>query len=194
MSERVRGRGDFWDEVEVQLMPGEEILYAGRPDVAKISAAQVLGWCVASVFFMGMTLFFLPLVWWMGRVAAQRHQYCVTNQRVVVTDGLIGYRTRSVPLERISDVQIGCTWIERSVGIRSIVVRDMTGEAQGGATMQGLTDPSAVQSLILQEVARVNAAAPTGTAGTTSAAAPETSSEEVVQLLREIRDALVHRG
>jgi len=189
-----RARGDFWKEVEVQLMPGEEILYTGTPDAAKISTVQVIGFVLLSVFFMGTTIIFLPLVWCLGRIAADRHQYYVTNQRVIVTDGLIGYRTRSVPMERVSDVQIGCSWIERSVGIRSVVVRDMTGEAQGGATMQGMVDPSEVQSLILREVARVNAAH----SGVSTAPPAQTpvavSGDEVVTLLREIRDALVARG
>ncbi len=182
----------FWREVDVQLMPGEEILYTGTPDAAKITQGKVVGFVFSSVFFMFMTLPFLPFVWWLGWMAADRHQYFVTNQRVIVTNGMVGYTTRSVPLERISDVQIGCTWIERTVGIRSVVIRDMTGEAAGGAVMQGMTDPSDVQSLILREVARVNAAVAPAAATTPVNAPPR--DDEVVTLLREIRDALVDRG
>jgi len=185
---------EFWREVDVQLMHQEEILYHGTPDAGKITSAKVLSWTAVSIVFMFATLALLPFVWWAARVAADRHRYYVTNQRVIVTDGLIGYRTRSVPLERISDVQVGCTWVERAVGIRSVVVRDMTGEAQGGAIMQGLTDPAEVQSLILQEVARVNATL-TPTVAAASASPPAVSTDsEVVTLLREIRDALVARG
>ena len=184
----------FWREVDIQLMPHEEILYRGTPDVEKITTARLIHWTAASVAFMFVSLLLLPLVWWLARMGANRHQYFVTNQRVIVTDGLIGYRTRSVPLERISDVQVNCTWIERTAGIRSVVIRDMTGEAQGGATMQGLTDPSEVQSLILQEVARVNATVMSTVAPASEPTPAVSTDSEVVTLLREIRDALVARG
>ena len=89
--------------------------------------------------------------------------------------------------ERISDVQIGCSWIERYVGIRNVIVRDMTGEAVGGAVLMGLQDPKQIQELILVAVRKVNHA--------TSEAEPTLDdAETTVTLLREIRDLLRRDG
>jgi len=174
----------FWDEIDLQLLPGEEVLFTGEPDRKAIVNAAMAGLALVNVFMFFMFIWFLPVQWLMARESARRHRYFVTNQRVIVTDGLVGYKTRSVPLERISDVQIGCTWAERMFEIRSVIVRDMTGEAQGGAKMQGVANANAIQELILNEVRRVNAT----TGEVSDVASPST---ETVRLLREIRDALV---
>ena len=139
-------------------MPGEEVLHTGNPDVAKITSAKVFGWVMLSVFCWGVTLPFIPLVWWLGRMAANRHQYFVT------------------------------------VGIRSVVDRDMTGEAQGGAVMQGMVDPTEVQSLILREVGRVNSTLGSTVSSDAGPKATDAPGGEVVSLLREIREALVDRA
>jgi len=188
----------FWNETQLSLLPGERILYTLEPDRGAIFKSNMLALSVACIFTGPFLVVLLPLVWWTTQAQAKRHQGFVTNQRVVVTNGLIGYRTRSVPLERISDLQVGCSWVERYFNIRSLLIRDMTGEAQGGARMQGLKDIQKVQELILNEVRRVNLQSST-TAPVTPQSEPAelqpalSESTEVVRLLQEIRDAL-HKG
>jgi uncharacterized membrane protein YdbT with pleckstrin-like domain len=79
---------------------------------------------------------------------------------VVVTNGIIGYRARSIPLERVSDVAISCNWLERAFGLRSVVVRDMTGEAQSGAAMLAVPDAPELRRTVLSRVHEVNRHSP----------------------------------
>ena len=186
----------FWNETELSLLPDEHILYTLKPNRSAIFKSSMLASSLVCLCFGPFIVLIFPLLWWINGVHAKRHQGFVTNQRVIVTNGLIGYSTRSVPLERISDVQIGCSWAERYFNIRSIMIRDMTGEAQGGARMEGLEDIQGVQDLILREVRRVNRQ---GTELLSIASAsPQkpalSESGEVVELLREIRDTLTHRS
>ena len=120
----------FWQETEVQLMPGETILYRGQPDRIKLRRLNLLiSMGVACVFFPCCSVSRLPLD---QSALAERHQFYVTNGRIIVTDGLIGYQTRSVPFERVSDVGASCSILERWVGVRKLTIRDTTGEAHGG--------------------------------------------------------------
>ena len=95
----------FWKETDVHLMTGEEVLHRGEPDRDKLRKLNLCNWFAASVCFFPL-LFLLPIYLWSTRRSADRHQFYVTNFRVIVTDGLIGYTTRSVPFERISDVGV----------------------------------------------------------------------------------------
>lgn len=163
--------GDFWSETDLSLMPGETLLYTGLPQVRQMKRMANSGMVVLTVFLWPLLVVW-PWTFWTNRLSAERHKYFVTSLRVIVTNGLFGYSTRSVPLERISDVQIGCTLLERCFGLRSIVVRDMTGEAHGSARMRGVPDASAVQELILTQLHRVNKVRKEGEAPA-AAAAPE---------------------
>ena len=183
----------FWNETNIALLPEEEILYTLEPDRAAMFKSSMLGSILVSIFFGPFIILLLPLFWWANKAHVRRHQGFVPNQRVIVTNGLIGYNTRSVPLERISDVQIGCSWVERYFNIRSLIVRDMTGEAQGGARMLGIREVMAVQELILCEVRRVNVLASEPRAAIQPKPAPAAESSEMIHILKEIRDALVQR-
>lgn len=183
----------FWAETELTLLPGEELLHVGEPEAGKLVWAQTVAIGLVLLICFFPLLVIMPLQIWLSNISARRHRYFVTSQRVVVTNGLIGYNTRSVPLERISDVQIGCTWIDRLFDIRSVVVRDMTGEAQGGAKMLGVQNAPELQEIILRQVRVANARSETG--DSPPQVRPSTSgqpaNDEVVALLREIRDAVV---
>ena len=112
--------------------------------------------CVLTVF--GIAL--LPLLYWVMRAYVNKHRYWVTSSRIVVTNGIIGFRARSIPLERVSDVAISCSWLERAFGLRSVIVRDMTGEAMSGARMLATPDATGMQRRILDQVHDVNRRAP----------------------------------
>ena len=147
---------DFWSEIENNLLPGEVVIYEGRPDVDKLTRLKR-----ASLWILILLMpYLLPFVWWGTRKSAERHRFTITNLRVIITHGLIGYRTSSVPMERITDVTIGCSWLERWVGIRSAAIRDSAGGVQAvgmGTSIQGLSNPEEVQSIILNRVRDVNA-------------------------------------
>jgi membrane protein YdbS with pleckstrin-like domain len=66
------------------------------------------------------------------------NRWWITNQRLVVRTGFIGWRLQSVPLDRIVDVTIKSSWWDRLFGLEHIKVRDMTGEVSGNGISQAL--------------------------------------------------------
>ncbi len=143
------------EEFGLSLMEGEEVLLQGRPQVAPLLRYLML----TSAFVMLFTVFGLiglPLAYFIVKAYVDKHRYWLTNSRVVVTTGIIGFRARSIPLERVSDVAISCDWMEKLMGLRTVVVRDMTGEAMSGANMRAFEHPAQLQQRILDEVHRVN--------------------------------------
>ncbi len=99
-----------------------------------------------------------PIVWIAAVISRDKFRYWLTNRRVILSSGFIGYKVRSIPLERISDVGLSRTLPEILSGVSSVVVRDMTGEAQSGKSLLAINSASApeFQRLILEEVQKVN--------------------------------------
>ncbi|MEO7093842.1 MAG: PH domain-containing protein [Polyangiales bacterium] len=142
-------------ELNVGLLEGEDVLFVGEPVAGPLATYLTLQYIFVACFTcFGVAL--LPFLYFIARRFVRRHRYWVTSSRVVVATGIWGFRVRSVPLERVSDVVVSSGWLERLFGQRSIVVRDMTGEAQGGAIMMAVPDAVALQTLILEEVRRIN--------------------------------------
>lgn len=139
----------------LKLTEGERVLVEGTP----MRDPLFRYFMVCAVFVCAISvigILALPIVYFALRAYIGKHRYWVTNSRIIVTNGIIGFRARSIPLERVSDVAISCTWLEKAFGLRSVVVRDMTGEAMSGARMLAITDAPGMQQLILDRVHQVN--------------------------------------
>ena len=153
MNETDMQRQDAPSDFGIRLMDGEEVIFSLRPyrfvRYAVISAA---------VAIIGIPLIPLAFLW--AIIAKRRYHYWLTNKRVVWCHGFIGYRVRSVPLERIADVVISRTLPELLAGISSIDIRDMTGQTQQemgmGAKWIGVRNAPEVQKQILEEIRTVN--------------------------------------
>lgn len=135
----------------IQRMEGEEVIFATEQEgLSRLAAATA-----------GLTIFgipAIPLVWLIATIAQDKYRYWLTNRRVILASGFIGYRIRSIPLERISDVGLSRTLPEMITGLSSVVVRDMTGEAQSGKSLLAIESSKAseFQRMILDEVQKVN--------------------------------------
>ena len=138
------------------LMEDEKVVVEGAPMRDRLLTYSLAMTAFIGLLSLGIGLLALPVVYIVARAFFAKHSYWVTSSRVVVTNGIIGYRARSIPLERISDVAISCNFIERALGLRSVIVRDMTGEAMSGATMMGAENATALQREILDQVHAVN--------------------------------------
>jgi uncharacterized membrane protein YdbT with pleckstrin-like domain len=97
-----------------------------------------------------------PFVYFGALIAQDKFRYWLTNRRVILASGFIGHRIRSVPLERVSDVALSSTFPEMLAGTKSVIVRDMTGEAQSGKSLLAIDNAGDIQRRILEEVQRVN--------------------------------------
>lgn len=135
----------------IQRMEGEEVIFATEQDA--LVTLSVVTACLTVVGVIAA-----PLVWLVAMVSKDKFRYWLTNRRVILASGFIGYRVRSIPLERISDVGLSRTLPEMLVGASSVVVRDMTGEAQTGKSLLAISSDKAsdFQRMILDEVQKVN--------------------------------------
>ena len=154
MNENGMNRQEPPSDFGIRLMEGEEVIFSLRP-YRFVRYAIVL----AAITIIGIAL--IPFVFLWAVIAQRRYHYWLTNKRVVWCHGFIGYRIRSVPLERIADVVISRTLPELVAGISSIDIRDMTGQTQSemgmGAKWIGVTDAPEIQKRILEEIRKVNA-------------------------------------
>jgi membrane protein YdbS with pleckstrin-like domain len=115
----------------------------------------------ASGGYLGMAimgLFILIIIFLIDLVLVKRRYdmryYWLTNNRIIVKRGLIGYSINSIPLERISDVLISRSFLERIFGFGSLHVQTLAGQytvrGRGGAegNLKAIPHPENNQSLI----------------------------------------------
>lgn len=175
-------------ESGVSLMKDEKVLLAGEPQRDRLLRYFAVSWMLVGILTIVMLPFF-PLAWLIARAFVRKHGYWLTDSRVIVTNGIIGFRTRSIPLERVSDVAISSNWLEKWMGLQSVVVRDMTGEAMSGATMLASGDASQLQHEILDRVHAVNRRMPAAQYDTgvpQPYRGSDGQSSEMLELLRRI--------
>jgi len=82
--------------------------------------------------------------------------YWITNLRIIQRKGLIGYHFYSTPYERMSDVILSRSWIERILGVGSVRVQTLAGSITYGGPfgaelrMIALANPEEVQKIAWQ--------------------------------------------
>src|SRR4029077_20424528 len=112
----------------IRLMDGEEVIFSLRP--YRFVRYAVIA---PAITIVGLVAVPFTLIW--ALIAQRRYHYWLTNKRVIWCHGFIGYKVRSVPLERIADVVISRTLPELLAGISSIDIRDMTGQTQAATSL-----------------------------------------------------------
>ncbi len=86
--------------------------------------------------------------------------YWITNNRIIVKRGLIGYSINSIPLERISDVLISRSFLERIFGFGSLHIQTLAGQysirGRGGAegNLKAIPNPEENQALVFELLKR----------------------------------------
>ncbi len=133
----------------IAKLKGEELIFAAEP-------TGFVRFFMVSTALSIVGILFLPIVWIVASIAQNKYRYWLTNRRVILSSGFIGFKVRSIPLERISDVSLSKTLPEMLAGVSSLVDRDMTGEADQGKSLLAITDSSEYQKQILEEVQKVN--------------------------------------
>lgn len=94
-----------------------------------IFAASLFG--LGSVVFSGFVIFLIfPLA--IAHIASawsyEKSYYWITNKRIAVKRGLLGYSINSTPLERISDVIISRSFLESAFGFGSLYIQSLSGQ------------------------------------------------------------------
>ena len=143
----------------IRLQEGESILADGRASKRFVFVSTLSRTLAIAVVIMGFTGFislmdgnggalfggFLVvdvialIIWGMQHMAWSWHRWWLTDRRLVIRHGLVGYQIQSVPLERIVDVTLRVSWLDRLFGLQHIHIRDMTGQVSANAVTPGLS-------------------------------------------------------
>ena len=145
------------DNYPFVLAPDEKILYDLTP-VPAVKAYLTVGIALLLlVTFVGIVLIpFAPLL--ANQVYSQYH-YWITDKRVVYKKGFLGYKVKSIPYARISDVIVSRSFFETLFGIASVNLQTLAGQISndvGGAeaSLLGVENPEEIAEVILEHVHR----------------------------------------
>jgi membrane protein YdbS with pleckstrin-like domain len=138
------------------------MIFFGNLMIFSVFAAMMFGasGMVAGVALSGFLFFVLALL--IAFVVAKRRYnmryYWITDKRIIVKKGFIGYSINSIPHERISDVLISRSLLERLFGFGSLHIQTLAGQytmrgrmgAEGN--LMAIPDPEKNQELIFRLV------------------------------------------
>ena len=111
---------------------------------------------VIPVMFLFLVIF-LVLAFAFANLAYNKYHYWITNKRVIVKRGLLGYSITSIPYERISDVIVSRSFLEQLCGIASLHIQSLAGQVTYGkygseGTLLAVPSPEDLQVKILELV------------------------------------------
>ena len=134
-------------DLNILGMDGEQLIAAGRPN-GKFVAYQVL-----KLLWHPFTWPVLPVLiavnWWSNR----HFRYWLTNKRLIVSSGILGVKTQSLPLEKISDVELQKTFLMRLLGTTCLAVKDVSGT--GGCLVISIDGAQELQISILEAAEKI---------------------------------------
>jgi len=109
-----------------------------------------------NLIFLPIILFILAIVYLVARNRYSYQHYWITNQRILYRRGLLGYSIHSIPLERVSDVIVSRSFLERIFGFGSVLVQSLAGQITYGrrwgaeGSLLATPDPEGTQKLIFE--------------------------------------------
>lgn len=107
--------------------------------------------------FLLFFLIYFGSVWFIISRRYKNEHYWITNKRIVIRRGLLGYKIVSVPYNKISDIIVSHSFIERLFGLSSVHIQTLAGQfsrSPWGAeiSLVGLENADEVAKLITQFV------------------------------------------
>ena len=102
-------------------------------------------------FFLVFVIFLAVLI---AKLSYGWEFYWITNLRVIQRKGLIGYHFYSTPYERMSDVILSKSWLERILNVGSVRIQTLAGSysprGSYGAEIRllALKEPEKIQQII----------------------------------------------
>lgn len=168
--------------LKINLLDGENIIESITPSFLLrrylflkwflalfVVAFWIVFFVLAMLLFLGPSLIwailivvsflgYVSFVFFLANASYYKHEYLITNKRIITKRGIIGYQVTSIPLERISDVIISRTFFETLCGISSLHIQSFAGQFTTGSRLGGegqllaISDPEATQNKILELV------------------------------------------
>jgi uncharacterized membrane protein YdbT with pleckstrin-like domain len=81
-------------------------------------------------------------------------RYTLTASKIEIDQGLIGKRTRNIPLSKIQDVTVSASIPQRLLGYGSLTIDNAT-EVGGTVVMRNIRDPRSHAEMIMRELRRL---------------------------------------
>ena len=175
----------FYQGMEGQLMPGEYIIWRGRPKKSafvlnssiKMAPFAIL-WLLFDGFFIATLLgtgvagrimgFVIPFfavhmfpvwIWLYNMLTAcgrwKNTEYAITDKRIIMCNGLVGYEFQSVYYKEIANVSMHVGAIDRFLSVGDISVSlnfNVDGECAGRASLLDLERPEEVYAILQRTV------------------------------------------
>jgi len=120
-----------------------------------IAGEGALGFAASTATLVGLSVLTI-INWWYSSWRYKWEHYWITNKRVIQQSGFIGHEIRVVPLERISDVVVTRSFVEKLLGFGSLHLQTLAGQVTTGQRygaeifLVAVPDPEATQQLILK--------------------------------------------
>ncbi len=190
MSKNYTTTVSFYQGIEGQLMPGETIIWKGQPkkmayvvnSSAKMAPFAIIWLLFDSFFistFMGagiggrMLGFIVPFfalhlmpvwIWLFNMLTAsgrwKNTQYAITDKRIIMCNGLVGYEFQSIYYKDISNVTMHVGVLDRMLGVGDIIctLNYNTGSDQSGhAKILDLENSQEVYGILQKTILDVQA-------------------------------------
>lgn len=152
MNKYYEGTSYSYEGIENQLMPDESIIWKGSPKKSAFIINSAMGmmpiallWLAVDGFFIAtfiatgaakhMLFFIIPFfaihlapVWvWLGNIFTAKKRwentsYAVTDKRIVIRNGLIGYEYQSIYYTDIANVSLRVGAVDKMLGVGDIAI------------------------------------------------------------------------
>lgn len=111
---------------------------------------------IGTPYLMLLALAFITT--WASEKMAENHRFRITDEELVIENGLISINRTLIPLTMVQQVNVVETWMSRQYGMKYVVVNTagfvcMTSTGPyGGAALMGFRDPDSIADAILSRV------------------------------------------
>jgi putative membrane protein len=115
-------------------------------------------------------------------------KYRLDEEGISVSWGILFRREIHLTYKRIQDIHVSRSLVERYLGLGTVELQTAAGSSQSEMSLEGLEEYDAVRDFLYRRMRGHEFAAPAATA--TAASAAPASDDEVLALLRNVRDEL----
>ena len=98
------------------LVPGEEVIWTGRPDWRSWAGLTILGWVLAPVVLGIVILLVLA-------VRKRSMSWKITSRRIETENGWLSRSLDTLELWKVQDVEFRQTILQRMLGVATLIVK-----------------------------------------------------------------------
>jgi len=115
----------------------------------KVDTTIILTIVLVFVLLWGLTVPFLKYT---------KENYWITNKRIAIKKGLLGYSITSIPYTKISDLMVSRNFLEQVFKVGSIYIQTLAGQISGKNTkgaegyLIALDNPEEIQEIIFKQM------------------------------------------